>query len=387
MTLPIEALLLGHTTKADNPKLRGKHGEGLDLGLLALVRAGRSVRIRSGAEVWVPSLEKSSKFNGATVLVVDVQKGRTYKNRVRVEIEGVEDDEWTDMKSRFLFLQKLKNNEFIKTYSGTLLLKPEQRGHLFVKGIWVMTDPKLNYGYDYRDAELDRDRRMINSWDIQFKNAKIWREAATARPDLFDKFVEMLEEGIEDVTGFEGSATDYMEPELVEQVAARFIGRHGDKAVPVDTLEQSKNLEHLGRKGVIVPKALSHIVKKTLGSIEKITEELRGEVLATYSWHDLTAEEKTYFEESVSMIEEANPMGCNDIFGNIDIVDFKSDDLMGQHKDGRYLVAKKLLADRDELLATLIHEVAHDAGADGDHDHVAALESIWSNVVSKLRDL
>ena len=281
------------------------------------------------------------------------------------------------------------NDDRIDTDHGALLLREEHRGRIYVKGIWVMDDPKLNYGYDYDKGgvSLDRDRRMISSWDREWQNSRIWREAASRRRDMFDSFVEMLEQDADDVTGFEGSAGDYLDSDLAQQVAAKFTEKHGEKAVPVETLEQSKDIEHLGRKGVIVPKGLGNVVKKTLGSREKISEELRGEVLQKYGWHELEQDEKLVFEETVAMVEEANPLGDNEIFGRIDIVDFRSEGLLGQHKDERYLIAKKLLSDRDELLATLIHEVAHDSGMDGAKSHVAAIEAIWSNIVSKLRDL
>ena len=57
--LPYEALLLGHTSKVGRPDLIGKFGEGLKLGILALVRTGLPVKIRSGGEVWVPSIQRS----------------------------------------------------------------------------------------------------------------------------------------------------------------------------------------------------------------------------------------------------------------------------------------------------------------------------------------
>jgi len=36
-------------------------------------------------------------------------------------------------------------------------------------------------------------------------------------------------------------------------------------------------------------------------------------------------------------------------------------------------------------LETVVHEVAHRFGGDGSHHHVAALERIWSGIVSNLR--
>src|SRR3970040_1423187 len=58
VTLPHEALLFGHTTKTDRGDLAGQGGEGLKLGVLALVRGGQPVTIHSGNEVWKPTIAR-----------------------------------------------------------------------------------------------------------------------------------------------------------------------------------------------------------------------------------------------------------------------------------------------------------------------------------------
>ena len=113
-TLPPKALLIGHSTKRSREDLIGEHGEGLVLGLLALLRAGHEVRIRNGSEVWVPALGFSKEYE-ETVLWIDRQKGRADKNRVRFEIPGISKDLWNDLKKRFLRLRKLKKDERVET--------------------------------------------------------------------------------------------------------------------------------------------------------------------------------------------------------------------------------------------------------------------------------
>lgn len=82
-TLPHEALLFGFTTKTDKGELIGKFGEGLKLGVLALVRAGYETKIRSGSEIWTPRIERSERFD-ADVLVFHIEKGRKEKDRIQV---------------------------------------------------------------------------------------------------------------------------------------------------------------------------------------------------------------------------------------------------------------------------------------------------------------
>jgi len=62
-----EALLFGTTSKMGRADLIGKFGEGLKLGVLALVRAGRPVTIRSGSEVWNPTSQAIVKTRIACV--------------------------------------------------------------------------------------------------------------------------------------------------------------------------------------------------------------------------------------------------------------------------------------------------------------------------------
>ena len=111
----------------------GKFGEGLKLGVLALVRAGHPVRIRSGSEVWVPSIERSEKFQ-ADVLVFEIEKGRAEKDRVSIEIGKITAGEWAEFKKCFLFLSKPLKDDAIATEYGTLLMTAEYAGKLFVKG-------------------------------------------------------------------------------------------------------------------------------------------------------------------------------------------------------------------------------------------------------------
>jgi hypothetical protein len=371
VTLPHEALLLGHTTKSDRGDLIGKFGEGLKLGLLALTRAGKKVRIRSGSEVWVPSIEKSSKFN-ADVLVVDIQKGRAAKNRVRIEIPDITKEEWQEVQQRILFLHKVKEDDRIDTYSGDLLLGAKFKGRVFVKGIFVETDSTLNYGYNYKDA-----------FDKKWRNASIWKQAVVQRPDLFESFFALVSADEADIAGVELQSSD-LAPEIAEQFSAKFEKQFGEDAVPVANIEQSKDLEHLGKKGVVVNKTMQRIVEQDKGSMELVSKELREEAVRTYSWHELSEEDKSSLESAISFVRIGAESDL--ALSNIDIVDFRSDTLQGQFKDGRYLIAKDHLEDRDLTLEILVHEVAHECGADGDKGHVAAIEGIWSRIVKHLRD-
>jgi hypothetical protein len=381
-----EALLLGHTSKSDRADLIGKFGEGLKLGILALVRAGRAVKIRSGAEVWIPTIARSERFD-ADVLVFDIQGGREDKNRVRIEIGGVTESEWSELKGRFLFLNRKRKATVVNTYAGDLLLDEADRGKIFVKGIFVQNYPKLEYGYNFANVDVDRDRKMVHGYDIEYAAKSIWREAVNSRPDLFDSFYEMVQNGAEDVRGVDSYSVSSINADVAERAYERFVKAFGEDAVPVANLAESADIEHLGKRGVIVKPQLAALLQKTVGSIETVKAQLANEAVKTYGWTDLNETEQKNLAQAWELLSAA---GVEHHPSAVEVVDFRSPSLHGQHVPNEnapatILVARKAVGDADLLLEVLVHEVSHDHGADGDKGHVAAIERNWSKIVSFLR--
>lgn len=380
-TLPHEALLLGHTTKADRDDTIGKFGEGLKLGVLALVRQGMPVKIRSGSEVWTPTIERSEKFN-ADVLVFDIQGGRKPENRVRVEIGSMPKDIWEAAKWKFLFLNP-DSEKSIKTHSGTLLLDPKLKGATFVKGIYVNNDSKLEYGYDLFRADLDRDRRMVDKYDFMFRVKDIWEEAMRSREDLLQPFTTMLDKQAKDIEGVEDYCAKGMDPKVLEYVANDFKAKHGENAVPVQTLSESKDLDHLGKKGVIVNKNLASVLAQKLPTATQVKEELRDEVTARHGWSDLTGDEKANLTGCVELLNASGVVTTS--LESIEVCTFRSPEILGLYKNGKALLSKARLAKFEDALEVLVHEVAHQKGGDGDKTHVATIEATWKGIVASLR--
>ena len=382
-TVPIKALLLGHTTKLGNSEMIGKFGEGLKLGILALVRAGHPVKIRNGSEVWIPSIERSETFD-EDVLTFRIEGGRDPKNRIRVEVGGITKEAWEKMKECFLFLSKPKKDEQVDTYSGGLLLGPKFKGRIYVKGIFVQTDPDSSFGYNIKDAELDRDRKMVESWNLKYHTRNIFLAAMNKREDLFLQFDEMLQDPTTEVESIQDSyGTSGLSEKAVDFVVAKFTERHGADAVPVQTLSESKDIEHLGKKGVIVSKQLGTVLAKKLGDAFTVKDKLAKEEVTRYGWSSLSEVEKAILTDAVTLINEVEPLSLD----NIEVVDFRDPKLMGQFKgkDGQILIAKKYLTDADETLAILVHEASHRQGGDGEVDHVRRIENIWMRIVRNLR--
>jgi hypothetical protein len=382
--LPHESLLLGHTSKSDRADLIGKFGEGLKLGLLALVREGHALKIRSGGEVWVPTIQRSEKFQ-ADVLTFDIWKGREPKQRVAIEVGGIEEEEWLSMKDKFLFLVTLSDNERVTTHSGSLLLGDRFSGKLYVKGIFVADDAKLKYGYDLTDADLDRDRKMIEKYSLQYKTNSIWREAAATRPDLIGNFKKLLSQEAADVEGVDDYNVRYIADDIKKAVANEFLTQHGDDALPVSTFGESQELAHLGRKGVIVPRSLRVVLEQTLGSVETNKYKLREEVKVRHAWDDLDIYEGLHIQRAIEMVACIETLDMHDI----EVVDFGDKGIRGMYKtdekgNKRILLSREILKDRDLTLRVLIHEMSHRSGLDGEKNHVARIEAVWSAIVANM---
>lgn len=379
-TLELKALLLGHTSKVGRGDMIGQFGEGLKLGILALVRKGIDVKIRNGSEVWLPKIEFDEKFE-ADVLTFHIEGGREFKNRVRVEIGSVSKETWDTLKELFLFISTPKKGQEIKTPRGSLLLGETYKSRVYVKGIFVQKVPGLAYGYNLIDAELDRDRKMVEFWNLRYKTQDIFALAVAQNEALVDPFCDMLSETTIETEGLDEYAAGNLSEKLIDQVAAKFTAKYGADAIPVQSLADSKDIEHLGKTGVVVSKQLAAVLSKKLGDTNAIKESLKKEVRESFGWHDLNATERQSLQDAVALVNKVEPISLD----QIDVVDFRSDSLFGQFSNGRVLLAKKILADADETLATIVHEVAHRKGGDGDHSHVNAIENLWKAIVKTLR--
>jgi hypothetical protein len=380
--LPHEALLFGHTTKTDRGDMIGKFGEGLKLGVLALVRDGHPVRIRSGSEVWVPSIERSEKFQ-ADVLVFDIEKGRVEKDRVSIEVGKITAEVWAEFRKCFLFLAKPSKDDAIETQYGTLLTSGEHAGKLYVKGIFVQSDREMKFGYDFFDMDVDRDRRMVERHDLTWRTRLIWSTAMAARPDLFGFFLTLVEDASEDVMGVDDFSAKYLPEELLKKAKEDFCAKFGADAIPVSSLAESKDLEHFGKKGVVVNKPLKAVLQAVMGSTETVKENLKKEASRRYSWGELSAIEKSNLEQAIFFVNGAEKLALDEI----EVVDFRSENLKGlfDGSSGRVSIAKKCLSSRKETLRILVHEVSHRQGADGDKGHVERIENIWSTITERLR--
>ena len=91
--------LLGETTKTGTDA-RGQFGEGIKIGILALLREGLRVSVRSGAKVWKATIEESRQFNGREVLTFTSSRLSTSYDGVEVTVRGLTAEAWETVRER-----------------------------------------------------------------------------------------------------------------------------------------------------------------------------------------------------------------------------------------------------------------------------------------------
>lgn len=372
--IPREAILIGFSTKRDDPNLSGQFGEGLKLGVLALVRSGYEVVIRNRREVWKPVIEKSEKFNSANVLKFKITKGQKDYMGLRVEVKGIDREIWEkELEPRFLFLKAPEKS--IETMFGTILLDPKLCGHVFVKGIYVDHDAELEYGFDFPEAELDRDRRMIRSWDLRYKTARVVMEASRKQPELFSSVFDLMEKGTSDVENM-GYVADE-NTEFVEKAAEAFIAKYGENSVPVSDLGESREIDHLGRRGIIVSKPLRKVLEHKFGDHYNVRKKLSESSFEVLTYSDLNDEEKSNLELAVEMIRLVD---TRLEISFIQIVEYADIQMLGQWTDQHIRIARKSLDTLESALRVLAHEWCHGAGGDGEKVFTDSVETLLAKV-------
>jgi len=382
--------LMGVSSKASG-SYRGHFGEGLKLACLCLLRAGHDVKMINRDESWTPKLEGSEVFNGRTVLKVFTRVRENDCGVFTVEINGIDKEAWELMRPRFLALCPAKKS--VETRYATVLLDPEFKGKVFVKGIFVQHNPQLAAGYDFKQLETDRDRKMVDSWDLRHHAGRAWEEAMTSAAVKVDVVLDLMATSAPDVQGVGDSTWGDHAVAARQALAAAFVERHGDGALPVANMAEAREVGHYGKAGVVVPESLVAALRSTNAlNLDAVRKEFKNSVKKTYGWGDLTADEQATYTDVVGMVEAAAAdLGYAKVEERLTVVDFGDEALNGLHESvggvATIKIAKRLLTSFEDALRVLVHEVAHDNGGDGEKAHEAAEGKLFARIVRNARQV
>ena len=281
--LKAESLLLGGGTKADDENTIGKHGEGYKIAFMVLLRNNKSIKVYNyGArEVWSARLIVSRRY-GQQVPAIFVEKEAVWKsvpnNDLTIEVSGITPEEYIAIQDKNLNLRQDTIDRVNITGSGSIILNPEEKGNIYVRGLFISNESSLSYGYDFEPSviTLDRDRRMVSTFNVQWQTSLMWNIAAKMNESLSGRAVKLVNEKAGD-TKYVTSNYPYSETkhELFDAVAKDFYEEHGDDAIPVTSNFEYKSVEHLGDgKPVIVSENKASIIRKSSVVEEHTTLEV-----------------------------------------------------------------------------------------------------------------
>lgn len=254
--LDIKSLLFGTTTKNDNAAMIGNHGEGYKIATVVLLRLGKTVTFNNYCrrEVWRPRLVKSKKYDGALVPTFFVDTAAVWEkvpdHSLMIEISGITAEEYEAIKTSNLHLQG--EHKKTETTYGDILESKEHVGKIFVGGLHICDEPRLDIGVDFKPSyvRLERDRSMVNSFDVQWYAARMIEEAENA---------EMLKKSMDSYSG-QYIRCEHVPDELKNEIAEDFIDKYGAKAAPVTSQKDMEALKKRGYKPVIVSEVKKDVI-------------------------------------------------------------------------------------------------------------------------------
>ena len=254
--LDIKTLLFGVTTKKDDREMIGNHGEGYKIATVVLLRLGKSVVFQNYCrkEVWKPRLVNSRKYGGVKVPTFFVEQQAVWQripeHSLIIEISGITSEEYAEIQKSNLYLQKYSNGK--QTSYGDIMEGDEYKGRVYVGGLYICTEPGLEIGINFKPkvVRIERDRSMVNSFDIKWSAARMVEELKDA---------ETIKRSLNSYTGT--YIESYRVPaEIRDEVAEDFINQYGTKAVPISDQADMDTIKRRGYEPVIVSEAKKKVI-------------------------------------------------------------------------------------------------------------------------------
>ena len=265
--IPRDTLLLGNSGKRhDNSKV-GMYGEGYKLAFLVLTRMGYQVRIKNGFDKWIVTFEDHPQL-GTECLCVEIVEGfynveDTDGITVDITVQGLSQEDSEVLNRNYI--ESVTNNwhpeDILVDYDGCQIFRYatdvdlEDRGSLcdegnpkkvFVNGLFVCDlDDKYVFSYNLTPDKisLDRDRKSVDTWDLQREVASLLEDAGA-----FELMVEMSEEKVPDLFDYytpskyktvgggycSGESENSVSASLERLASEKFVARHGENSIAID---------------------------------------------------------------------------------------------------------------------------------------------------------
>lgn len=262
-------LLLGSTSKSDDPTKIGNFGEGYKIAMLVLTRTNHKVQVFNDGVVWEPVFKESRQFGAATLHVNErrAQRGEPATG-VTFRVHDIFQGDYNQLRLNCLQMQTpTEIGEFITTPYGQIL--KGRPGHVFVGGLLINVQSNLKYGYNFdpEQVKLERDRQTVDGWDLYNATCKLWYSVAEKH---MANILEMIEEGVADM-----AYAQYNSNEIVKEAAGSYFLSKHPEGVPVSSREElEKHIQRGFTNVVYVNSNMGHL----LGTNEVIADRIETQL-------------------------------------------------------------------------------------------------------------
>lgn len=401
-TLDVTTLLIGMSSKREDEDTVGKYGEGYKLGMLAALRKGKSVEVRTGRERWRPMFKRSEVFN-VPVLGIEISSGMAEVGATTFTISGVTAEEWEELRHLCLRTQNVFetigveyrrwSNESAKP--ALVLCDMSQKGRLYVGGLFVCTRDDITYGYDLPPAaiELDRDRRYVNDYSLKIVLSRLWQcvyvKASNDGDEARMEIARLVIGGVGlEAMGFDDDTDYVIDSDFRNRLHNWYRERHGD-AHPVGSLQSAVAMQKLGRKHAMVPGRIAKMLARLYPSIEKLEEEQKQSVIESWSAVDLFPfeDEHKIVCKAEALIDKAmERLGYDQV--DWKYATFNAEDVLGVYCEGVVYIARKLLTPDTFglLIATMAHEAGHKSAPNHGMGLLTMIERILEMTMQLMHD-
>ncbi len=214
VTKDFHFLKLGESGNRDNANAVGQHGEGLKMALLVFLRSGLYVTINTHNQEFTPKFYKDV-YLGECFGLHNSTAGRGLTNcnfRIRFKIP-------TEALEKFKGNQLNPDDVIYSCQYGDLINK--NPGDIYVGGTYVtnMKSIKRAYNFNPTHVNLDRDRKVPGTFDVEWTASRIMQEY----PEL--KIEDLSERDTAYVSDIKESIADQFVPEIVDK---KVVFRAGD---------------------------------------------------------------------------------------------------------------------------------------------------------------
>lgn len=336
--LELDSLLLGTTTKSDDNKTIGQHGEGYKIALMVLLREGKKVTVYNYGkrEIWTTKLIKSRKFNNALITEVNVQKQAVFKSVPNHDLifsmEGVTKEDYEAIVTSNLHLKKKENDQALKILTVTkflaytkglqVLLNEEEAGNLYVNGLLIQQNSQFKYGYNFKpqSIELDRDRKLMDTLNTAFLTSSIWT-------DLLNEYTEKAfrkDATVEDKETYKEIKEILTELLLQNEIAFKEkMSKENNKEL--EEVEEYRDAVYLDPEDIKTPKQNQEEQEEQeaeeededFESITTLSEDLYQKVVETHGINSVPVSSQADLEIVKKNVADAKPVIVSDRLYNM----------------------------------------------------------------------